>query len=190
MPQFGVDVVEDLNLLDVKLKMLKNEYEQYFLGSRTREPFMLRGEVQKMVAYYANVPIRNTGYRFKFNNLRARFFAFRRHWDRILREIEEGRYQRHVFKANLRERERKEPPGLPRPTAASRKKERDDVFESYLAAREACGQSTSGITRKKLDALMQKQAAQLTDKLGCEEVKFRVVVADGKAKLKVSPVRS
>ena len=84
MAQFGVDVIEDLQLLDVKLKMLKNEYEQYFLGSRRREPFMLRGEVQKMVAYYANVPIRNTGYRFKFNNLRARFFAFRRHWDRRL----------------------------------------------------------------------------------------------------------
>ena len=187
MAQFGVDVVEDLQLLDVKLKMLKNEYEQYFLGSRRREPSLLRGEVQKMVAYYANVPIRNTGYRFKFNNLRARFFAFRRHWDRILREIEEGRYERHLFRANLRERER---PGSPRSGADSERAKPEDVFESYLAAREACGQSTAGITRKKLDALMQKQAAQLTGKLGCQEVKFRVVVADGKAKLKVSPVRS
>jgi hypothetical protein len=190
MAQFGVDVVEDLQLLDVKLKMLKNEYEQYFMGSRMREPSLLRGEVQKMVAYYANVPIRNTGYRFKFNNLRARFFAFRRHWDRILREIEEGRYERHLFRAKLREREQGKPSGSPGPAADSEKKERDDVFDSYLAAREACGQSTRGITRKKLDTLMQKQAAQLTGKLGCEEVKFRVVVADGKAKLKVSPVRS
>ena len=190
MAQFGVEVVEDLQLLDVKLKMLKNEYEQYFMGSRRREPSLLRGEVQKMVAYYANVPIRNTGYRFKFNNLRARFFAFRRHWDRILREIEEGRYERHLFRANLRERERGEPSGSRRPAADSEKKEREDVFDNYLAAREACGQSTSGITRKKLDALMRKQAAQLTGKLGCQEVKFRVVVADGKAKLKVSPVRS
>ncbi len=190
MAELGVDVVEDLNLLDIKLKMLKNEYEQYFLGSRRREPSMLRGEVQKIVAYYANVPIRNTGYRFKFNNLRARFFTFRRHWDRILREIEEGRYERHLFRANLRERERQEAAAPPRRTASSAKEEREDVFESYLAAREACGQSTAGITRKKLDALMQKQAAQLTGKLGCQEVKFRVVVADGKAKLKVSPVRN
>jgi hypothetical protein len=190
MAQFGVEVVEDLQLLDVKLKMLRNEYEQYFMGSRQREPSLLRGEVQKMVSYYANVPIRNTGYRFKFNNLRARFFAFRRHWDRILREIEEGRYERHLFRANLRERERGEAPGSRRPGADPEKKEREDVFDSYLAAREACGQSTSGITRKKLDALMEKQAAQLSTKLGCSEVKFRVVVTDGKAKLKVSPVRS
>jgi len=190
MAQFGVDVIEDLQVLDVKLKMLKNEYEQYFMGTRRREPFLLRGEVQKMVSYYANVPIRNTGHRFKFNNLRARFFAFRRHWDRILREIEEGRYERHLFKANLRERERAEEAGSLRSGAGEEAEKPEDVFESYLSAREACGQSTAGITRKKLDALMEKQAAQLTSKLGCQDVKFRVVVEGGKAKLKVSPVRS
>jgi hypothetical protein len=190
MAQFGADVVEDLQLLDVKLKMLKNEYEQYFLGSRRREPFLLRGEVQKMVTYYANVPIRNTGHRFKFNNLRARFFAFRRHWDRILREIEEGRYERHLFKANLRERERTEQPKSPQSAGGAEETRPEDVFESYVEARQACGQPTEGITRKKLDTLMEKQRAQLAAKLGCREVKFRVVVEDGKAKLKVSPVRS
>jgi hypothetical protein len=189
MAQFGVDVVDDLQLLDVKLKMLKNEYEQYFMGTRRREPFLLRGEVQKMVAYYANVPIRNTGYRFKFNNLRARFFAFRRHWDRILREIEEGRYERHIFQAKLHERERAGRGRSSRPDASGEETKPEEVFESYLSAREACGQSTTGITRKKLDALMEKQSAQLRAKSGCREVKFRVVVKDGKAKLKVSPVR-
>ena len=190
MAQFGADVVDDLQVLDVKLKILKNEYEQYFMGTRRREPFLLRGEVQRMVSYYANVPIRNTGYRFKFNNLRARFFSFRRHWDRILREIEEGRYERHIFQANLRERERTERLGSRPPGASSKKAEPDDVFESYVSARMACGQGTTGITRKKLDALMQKQSAQLRAKSGCREVKFRVVVEDGRAKLKVSPVRS
>lgn len=190
MGQFGADVVEDLQVLDVKLKMLKNEYEQYFMGSRRREPFLLRGEVQKMVAYYANVPIRNTGYRFKFNNLRARFFAFRRHWDRILREIEEGRYERHIFQANLHQRERSERAKSRPPEPGASESKPEDVFESYISAREACGQGTAGITRKKLDALMEKQSAQLRAKAGCRDVKFRVVVEGGKAKLKVSPVRS
>jgi len=190
MAQFGVDVVEDLQLLDVKLKMLKNEYEQYFMGTRRRVPFLLRGEVQKMVAYYANVPIRNTGYRFKFNNLRARFFAFRRHWDRILREIEEGRYERHIFQAKLHERERAERASARPPGASGEETKPEDVFESYLSAREACGQGNASITREKLDALMEKQATRLREKSGCREVKFRVVVEGGKAKLKVSPVRS
>ena len=187
MAELGVDVVEDLQLLDVKLKMLKNEYEQYFMGSRKREPSLLRGEVQKMVAYYANVPIRNTGYRFKFNNLRARFFAFRRHWDRILREIEEGRYERHLFQAKLRERT--EPVKPQGPGNGGEQPNLDDVFESYVSARQACGQGTKRITREKLGALIEKQSTQLRAKTGCQDVKFRVVVENGKAKLKVTPVR-
>ena len=190
MAQFGADVVDDLQVLDVKLKMLKNEYEQYFMGTRRREPSLLRGEVQKIVAYYANVPIRNTGYRFKFNNLRARFFAFRRHWDRVLREIEEGRYERHVFQAKLRERERSDRTRTKEAGPSQPETKPEDVFDSYLEAREACGQGTAGITKKKLDALIEKQTAQLRAKTGCRDVKFRVVVEGGKAKLKVTPVRS
>ena len=91
MSVLGTDIEEDLVLLDARLKQLRLEYEQYFMGARKREPQLLRGEVQKIIAYYANVPIRNTGHRFKFNNLRARFFAFRRHWDETQRKIEDGR---------------------------------------------------------------------------------------------------
>ena len=58
------------------------------------------------MAYYANVPIRNTGHRFKFNNLRSRFFSFRRHWDATVRKIEDGRYEKHRFQAELHDRER------------------------------------------------------------------------------------
>ena len=104
--EFGTNIDDDLQLLDVKLKQLRLDFEQYFLGSRPREPSLLRGEVQKMVAYYANVPIQNTALRFRFNNLRARFFIFRRHWDETLRKIENGTYERHLFKAELHERER------------------------------------------------------------------------------------
>jgi hypothetical protein len=189
MAQFGVDVVEDLQLLDIKLKQLRNEYEQYFMGTRNREPFLLRGEVQKMITYYANVPIQNTANRFKFNNLRARFFSFRRHWDRILREIEEGRYERHMFRAKLRDRERAAASNASPPRGGPKPARPEDVFESYVSAREACGQGSQGITREKLDALLEKQSAQLRARYGCRDVKFRVVVEDGKAKLKASPVR-
>ena len=58
-----------------------------------------------------------------------------------------------------------------------------------MSARESCGQGTAGITREKLDALVAKQSAQLRARSGCQDVKFRVVVKDGKAKLKASPVR-
>jgi hypothetical protein len=189
MGQFGVHVEEDLEVLDAKLKQLRNEYEQYFLGGRKREPHLLRTEVTKMVAYYANVPIQNTGYRFRFNNLRARFFSLRRHWDATLRKIEDGRYERHLFKAALHERTRDAAGGeeaAPRRAEASSE---PDLFEAYVAARRACGQDERGITRDKLAGLLARQEAAIRERTGCQEVRFRVVVEDGKPKLKATPVR-
>ncbi len=189
MAQFGTHVEEDLQLLDIKIKQLRNEYEQYFLGSRRREPSLLRGEVTKMVNYYANVPIQNTGYRFKFNNLRARFFSFRRHWDLTLRKIEEGRYERHLFKAEMRERERRQGPrARPAPEEAP-SAGGGDLFRAYVDAREACGQGAQGLTREKLDGLLKQQEAAIRQRYACEQVRFRVVVEGGKAKLKATPVR-
>ena len=186
MAEFGTHTDDDLQHLDVKLKQLKNEFEQYFLGSRQREPHLLRNEVNKMVTHYANVHIRNTALRFKFNNLRARYFSLKRHWDLTLRKIEEGRYERHLFKARIRERGGPAPPERPQATGRTGQ---DDLFESYRSAREACGQGTAGLTPDMLQQLVARQESVIREKYGCGSVRFRVVVEDGKAKLKARPVR-
>jgi hypothetical protein len=185
----GTDIEEDLTLLDARMKMLRNEYEQYFLGSRKREPQLLRGEVQKIITYYANVPIRNTGHRFKFNNLRARYFAFRRHWDDTQRKIEDGSYDRHRFQADLHDRERgagaeREEPKQAAPTA--QRGDLDQLFGAWIEARKATGQPTAGLTREKLAAQLEQQAATIRQRFGTGDVRFRVVVEDGRAKLKAS----
>ena len=182
MAQFGNDIEEDLKLLEVKIKQLKNEYEQYFLGSRPREPAIGRSEVQKMIALYAQAPISNTGFRFKFNNLRARYFSFRRHWDETLRKIEQGTYERHVFKARLHE---KKPP--PPPAAAPGTATGGSLYDAYVSARQACGQEVASVSPEKLAAVLQKQEQAIRARLGCEKVQFKVVVEAGKAKLKAMP---
>ena len=192
MSPLGTDIEEDLMLLDARLKQLRLEYDQYFLGARKREPQLLRGEVQKIVAYYANVPIRNTGHRFKFNNLRARFFSFRRHWDETQRKVEEGRYDKHRFQAALHDRERDdgEPTAdaqAPEPPAPAG--ELEQLFRAYVEAREATGQGSAGLTRERLAGQLEQQTAALRQRFGVAEVRFRVVVEDGRAKLKATPVR-
>jgi hypothetical protein len=191
MSLLGTDIEEDLILLDARMKQLRNEYEQYFLGSRKREPQLLRGEVQKIISYYANVPIRNTGHRFKFNNLRARYFAFRRHWDDTQRKIEDGSYDRHRFQAELHERERGAKAAPPPERAAAAPAEASDLDQLYAAwveARKATGQPTAGLTREKLAAQLEQQSATIRQRFGAGEVRFRVVVEDGRAKLKAAPV--
>jgi hypothetical protein len=196
MSLLGTDIEEDLLLLDARMKQLRNEYEQYFLGSRKREPQLLRGEVQKIISYYANVPIRNTGHRFKFNNLRARYFAFRRHWDDTQRKIEDGTYDRHRFQAELHERERgakpveatEAPPIEAAKTGRAPGDELDRLYADWVEARKATGQPTAGFSRDKLAAQLEQQKAVIRERFGAGEVRFRVVVEDGRAKLKAAPV--
>ena len=175
---------DDLVVLDNKLKQLKLEYEQYFMGFRPREPVMLRGDVNKLVARYSNTGIQNTSLRFKFNNLCARFFAMRRQWDAVLRQIEEGTYRRHIFKARLHERDRS---GEDVPASAETLDA--DLFASYLTARRECGEEVKGLTRERLDQLVETQRAAIQARFRCREVRFRVVIENGRTKLKATPVK-
>lgn len=175
---------EELHLLEVKLKQLKLDYEQYFNGSRPRAPAQARSEIQKTILQWQSTPIKNTALRFKFNTINSRFQSFKRQWDVILRQIEQGTYERHVFKANLKDRDRSQSSGAK--SAGSGKAGDKDLFAAYKDAAAACGQNVQGLTREKLDAVIRKQEAQLKKKLGVEKVAFKVVVQDGKVKLKAS----
>jgi hypothetical protein len=197
-PSTANDVAEDMVVLDNKIKQLKFEYDQYFIGSRPREPVLTRAEVNKMVSRYTNVGIQNTSLRFKFNTLCSRLFAMRRQWDEVLRKIEAGTYERHLFKAKLHERERGIVEDVPKPltATAAAKQQRDettaggtDLFEAYRNARQTCGEDVAGLSRAKLDQLVAKQRAAIQEKYGCAEVRFRVVVENGKTKLKATPVK-
>ena len=181
MAKIGGDITQDLQVLDVKVKQAKFEYDQYFLGHRPREPVLVRGEVQKIIAYWSNLPINNTAMRFKFNSLCSRYFTFRRQWDEISRKIEEGTYEPHNKRARRREKMTAEP--APKQTSSD-----DEICDAYLEARSSCGQGE--VDRAKVNALLEKQRSALREKFGCKDVKFRVVVEGGKTKLKATPVRA
>lgn len=183
---------EDLKLLEVRLTQLKLEYEKYFLGSRPTEPSQARSEMQQTVIRLSNMRITNTAQRFKFNSLNGRFQAFKRQWDNVLRQIEAGTYKRHVFKADLRDRERGlDGAGLETThgaTGAGSGDERGDLhlFETYRDAMRATGQSTKGLTPERLQRAIARQEAAIKQKYGCEHVDFKVVVTGGKVKLKAA----
>ncbi len=180
---------EDLQILDGKVKQLKREYDQYFLGSRKREPNQLRGEVNKVIAVFSNQAIQNTAHRFRFNSINSRFQALKRQWDNVLRQIEAGTYERHRFKADLHQRARGGEAGAPKRRGGSKTGGKGALFDDYVKALRKCGQQASNVTPEKLAAVVKKQEAALRQRYGVSKVSFRVVVEDGKAKLKASPVR-
>ncbi len=172
---------EDLEVLGRKLMSLKLAYDQYFLGARPREPVMLADEVKKLVVVYSNQAILNTAMRFKFNSIVSRYQAFKRQWVDTLRKIEEGSYSRHQFKSKLHQRK----PAPAEPVAPVRQ-DRTEIFAAFVEARQACGQSVDNLTPAKLGEILDRQERELRERYGDSQVRFKVVVADGRAKLTAS----
>jgi hypothetical protein len=185
-------IAEDLAKLEQQLKELVTRYEQYFVGLEKREPLQLLTEVEKMVRRYAGVPINNTMYKHKYNMLVARLNTYREHWNRILRLIEEGKYSRDRFIRDLHLRQKTKKPGhheevieveqhLPHhPT------ELDRIFNELREARKACHMPVEKLSIEQVAATIEKSKAALSARLGTDDLVFRVVVEDGKPKIKAS----
>jgi hypothetical protein len=202
------DVDDELRQLEEFVNRLRLEYEQFFRGSMKREPFALRGKVQKMITRFMEDPPKSTLHKFKFNSLNAKYQTFRTLWGRTMREMEAGTHKSQRFQAALneasldeqmrlasraereaqtQERASKAKPGSkPAAPASAAASPLDRLYEALLAARRQTGESTD-LTREKIAELVRKQTEAIRAQVGPDaKVKFRVVVEDNKAKLKGS----
>ncbi|HTO06569.1 MAG TPA: MXAN_5187 C-terminal domain-containing protein [Myxococcota bacterium] len=188
------EIDEELDDLDHSLKRLRVEYDQYFLGILKRPPEVLQGRVQKVIVKYANQTLRKTHHKFRFNQLNSKFQIYRQQWGRTMRQIEQGTYKGHVFRARLHERERGISDATPSPLKAPPPQERpgaiDKLFEAFSAARQRVGDKSAAPDRAKLAEIVKKQTAALKQKHPGAKVKFRVSIEGNKAKLVASVVKS
>ncbi|HEY2748082.1 MAG TPA: hypothetical protein VGL86_25840, partial [Polyangia bacterium] len=95
----GQDIGEVLKELENKVERLKVLYEQYFMGIEKIEPQVARKEVTRTMLTLQQQYIRNTAMRFKFNTMLQKWQIYVTYWNRVLREIENGTYVRHLQKA-------------------------------------------------------------------------------------------
>jgi hypothetical protein len=186
---------EDIDQFEASIEKLKFAYEQYFMGFERVPPEKLRADCEKQARKFIGFNPPNSGLRFRAQNLVQRMTTMRTLWDRQLREIEAGTFKRHVFKANLRTQA---PPKPGRSTddviedaefyeEEAPAKKWGSVFDQYLSARGQSGEGVKGVTYEKLHEVLEKQSAQLREKYKAKDVEFKVVVEDGKAKLKAVP---
>jgi hypothetical protein len=181
-------IEDDLTILDLQLKELITRYEQYFVGLEKRAPEQLLSSVEKMVRRYANVPITNTMYKHKYTMLVARLNTYREHWNRILRLIDEGKYSRDKFIRNLHLRQKEN--GI-KPIEETHKPRHHDpdlerIFLELRQARIACHMPVDKLDIELVASTIEKSKAALTARLGTSDLIFRVVVENGKPKIKAS----
>ena len=178
-------ITDDILKLEQQLSELISKYEQYFIGLEKREPLQLLGDVEKLVRRHTGTPINNTMYKHRFTMLVARLNTYREHWNRILRLMEEGRYSRDRFISDLHLKQKDRPERKPLDSPpASAEADLDRLVHEFREARKACNMPFDKITRELVSATIEKQKPALAAKLGTDHLAFRVVIEDGKPKLK------
>jgi hypothetical protein len=205
--------MEEIQLLEARLSELRVAYEKYFAGVEKIEPARLRDEVQRMVRKSGTLYLTNTGLKFKRDSIIAQFNTLTQHWNRILKQIEDGTYQRDIFRMRLKDKERgvtpppgpgvrpaagkPAGPGQPPPAKPPAPEkgppagggEYESVYKSLVAAKKRLGEPTNNISYNALEWSLKKEADAIKKKFKASRVDFTVEVKDGKPVIKAVPVK-
>ncbi len=182
---------DDLDELDESMTGLQVLYEKYFLGIDRRPPEKERKRVSTLMRQLRSTLVRNTMLKFRINTMFAKLISFERMWDRTLREIEEGTYRPHLYKAKLHaqdrdQKQKKERTAPSAPSDISEDKLRK-LYDTYLVARQRCGEPTTGISYESVASRIREQVPQLMEKHKARNIEFKVVIKGGKAILRAIP---
>lgn len=181
------DIGRVLSDIEQQMKELEIAYEQYFAGVEKREPVRDREALAKRLRHFANRRITQTDLRYRYQNLATRFHSYSGYWDRILRLIDEGRYNRQqgVLAKPRPAAQAPEPEGAPEPAAGSSgKKEFEGIYRDLVAAHQACRMETPA--RDQIEQFLSRQQDVIREKFGDRPVEFRVDTSGGKPKIRVT----
>ena len=175
--------------LATRLEELRKAYDRYFLGVDKLEPSGDRRRFQMELDSMLGSPCPNTQVRFHVSQVKGKYLTLQQYWNRVLREIEDGTYQRDRFRLDLKEKQRAESGAkvAARPEASGPAPIDADVvdrvFRAYLLAKQKCNEPTDGVSREKLAEMLAKHAGKLGGSDAATRPEFKVVIKDGKARI-------
>ncbi len=181
MPERQI-LLRALDTIGEDLKELEILYERYFSGEEKREPLQKREALQRRLRQFINRRIMKTDLRYRYESLAARYHTYAGYWDRILRLMDEGRYERHTGAkrpAPIADRENNRP-----------KNDNEAAYQQMLKAHKECALDRPAPSRKQFDAYLEKQRTSLAEKFGGHEIEFRVVTEKGKPKITARPKKN
>jgi hypothetical protein len=102
------EVEKQVTGLESRMDRIRALYEQYFQGIEKLEPLIERKAIKTFLLEMRGKNFRNTGLRFRVNQLIAKMATYENYWNRVTRQMEDGTYQRDIFKARLHAKLREE----------------------------------------------------------------------------------
>lgn len=172
----------ELQTIEADFKALEISYEQYFMGIERFEPAKERQILALRLRRMINTHIPQTDLRFRLQNVNSRFQSYSAYWDRILRLIEEGRYQRQLshmkWAQQLDGKTPETQPEAPKPPDAL-----EQVYRELSQAHESC--QIPAPRREQVAEFLKRQSDAIRERFGDRPVDMVVVVENGKPKIKV-----
>lgn len=170
------NIVRQITEIEHKIKTLRIHYEQYFAGVEKRAPLRERDVLERQMRELNKRTIMQTELRYKFQNLSSTFHLYQGMWERVQREMDEGRYRRHVNKTTSID------------NVSHTGTEIEKLYQDYQAV---CKQSQAKLpSQGQLEVFIEQQKEKIRQKYGNVDCQFKVTNDHGKPKIKVSLKRS
>ena len=173
------DLRVELDKLEARLADLKQQYEQYFTGLVPLPPDKLHTLVKQQIKQLLNAPFRSSEINYRLKTLKGRYQTFDGYFQRVLKQREEGTYQRDVFKADLRDRAAKEEQ-YAQTAAGTADRNMHALFDSYREALQKQSGTVPNLDFKEFKSSLAKRARELKEKHGIKKLTFKIVVKNGK----------
>lgn len=91
-------ISRQLDEVEKMLKELRVLYEQYFIGVEKVAPIKARDDLERQLRLLGRRKIIQTELRYRLQNLSSSFHSYKGMWERTQRQMDEGRYPRHIKK--------------------------------------------------------------------------------------------
>ncbi len=172
--------------LEASIRKLQVDYDSFLSGGMKLPPIGLQQQIEGQLRRMSNVPMR-TIERFRFNTILGRFNTYSELWAKRLRNVEEGRETIPGRRAPGMQPSPERGGGVVVGDPAAAEKELGHLYERWLAARRAEGE-TPKVSKDSFLRQIAKQAAGLRESHGVSEVEFRLEQKDGHTTLSARPL--
>jgi hypothetical protein len=175
-----------LNRLENDIHKLKVLYDQYFRGVSNDLPQILADAVSREVRSFSTTVIQNTSFKFRAQQLVARYNAYLHVWQKGLREIEEGRVKRkRVGSEKLQQGLETNTFVFSNPDAERNEMERM-IHRVHLEYKRLGSLDTPEAGR--IREMVEEQTRKVRARYGVKEVAYEVNHEGDKVRIKVKPV--
>jgi hypothetical protein len=158
--------------LETRFKALSIRYEQYFAGVEKRAPIREQEDMARELLRISQRRIIHTELRYKFQNLSSRFHVYQGMWERLQRQMDEGRSERLKTQTTTVS------------SADKAQTEVERVYQDYSNISRQCQAKTP--SRAQLEKFIEQQRENIKTKYGNVQCQFKVICENGNPKIKVS----